>query len=61
MVYNSAFALAVVQKLRQQPWNYFELFFSCPESRVCTYATDRAGERQPKETENVNLIFLTAP
>jgi hypothetical protein len=49
--------LGVVQKLRQQFWNYFELLFPYSEKNVCTYETDRIGEKQPKETGNVNLIF----
>jgi hypothetical protein len=49
--------LGVVQKLRQQFWNYFELLFLYSEKNVCTYETDRIGEKQPKETGNVNLIF----
>ena len=50
-------ALGVVQKLRQQFWNCFELFFLRPERSVCAYATDRTEERRPKETGSVNLIF----
>jgi hypothetical protein len=51
--------LGVVQKLRQQFWNYFELLSPYSERSVCAYATDRIGGKQPKETEtgNVNLIF----